>query len=392
MTAVAPPQYPNMELLRADDQMDLASSPAMPLDDVDFELDDVRETSAEPIQDLMVQDEPEQSVAVSDFMHSSPSEHLDDDLMVDEDTMLQQENNTDLFDLTEDVHGDQRAFAEEDDDILYEEEEVLQEHETRSDELSEEQEIGAIDTESLPVAQQFPIVGNAGDALEASDIDAYTKEDSPGAEKANTAARDRLAPLEEETLNANNDKAKMKSGLTTTVDEGQGSSSLEEIYAHNDDHADATDNDQGEKEVIPNNQPDFGGHAPGINDSNSYSTKESDDPLHAGAHESQVDFSTNSEEDLDDSARYSQLLHPVKIHYLGTEMCLFPPTEDDESEMFFLEDVSLAQESLNKMLGACRDVLANAIGQDDELVLDVASLGLHISEVSYWRDPLRKQY
>jgi len=393
MTAVAPPQYSNMDLLRTDDQMDLASSPAMPLEDVDFELEDVRETSAEPNQDLMLQDEPEQSAAVSDVMHSSPSDHVDDDLMVDEDAILQQENDTDLFDLTEDVHEDQRAFSEEDDDILYEDEEALQEHETRSDELTKEQEMGAIDTEILPVNQQLQIIGNASDALEAaSDVDAHTEDNSSGAEKTESAAQERPAPLTEDTVNANNDEANVKSGFTTNVNEGDSSSSLEDVDARNNHHVDATGNGQGEKEVIPNNQLDLGGHAVAINDSNPQSTTESDDSPHAGALEPQADLSKKSEGRFDESALHSPLLHPVKVHYLGTEMCLFPPTEDDESEMFFLEDVSLAQESLDKMLSACRDVLANAIGQDDELVLDVASLGLHISEVSHRRNLLRKLY
>jgi Protein of unknown function (DUF2420) len=392
MTAVAPPQSSNMDLLRADDQMDLASSPAMPLEDVDFELDDVRETSAEPNQDLMLQDEPEQSAAVSDIMRSSPSDHADDDLMVDEDTILQQENDTDLFDLTEDVHEDQRTFAEEDDDILYEDEEVLQEHEIRSEDLSKEQEMGAIDIEILPVNQQVQIIGDAGDDLAASDIVAHAEDHSSGAEMTDSAAQARPALLAEDTVYANNEEATVKSGFIAAVNEGQDSSSLENIYACSNHHVDANGNDEGENEVIPNNQLDLEGDAVAVNKSNPPSRKESDDSLLAGALESQADLSTNSEEGFDESAPHTPLLHPVKVHYLGTEMCLFPPTEDDESEMFFLEDVSLAQESLDKMLGACRDVLANAIGQDDELVLDVASLGLHISEVSHRRKPQRNLY
>jgi hypothetical protein len=392
MTAVAPLHYSDMDLLRADDQMDLASSPGMPLEDVDFEFDDVREMSAEHNQDLMSQDEAEQPVAHSDVMHSSQSDHSDDDLMVDEDTTLQQEIDTDLLDLTEDVHEVQRAHADEDDDILYEDEEALKEAEAFSEDLSKEQEMGTIDAESLQVNQGLQSIDNVEDDLEAaSDIDAYADDESAGAERTNGASEKRAPPLAEDAVDVENDKAKVKSGSTANVNQGLGSSSFENGYECNVPHGDATsEHNQGENEVILKNDLDLGGDAIAIIDSNTQSTKEIVDSLHAKTLEAQADFSTTSEEDFGGSALHSPLLHPVKVHYLETEMCLFPPTEDDESEMFFLEDVSLAQESLDKMLRACRDVLANAIGQDDELVLDVASLGLHISEVSHRRIPHKK--
>src|SRR5207248_10872969 len=74
-------------------------------------------------------------------------------------------------------------------------------------------------------------------------------------------------------------------------------------------------------------------------------------------------------------------LHTVNVNYQDTEICLFPPNEDDDSETFFLADVDLAHQSLDKLLTACHDVLIGTIGDDDELVLDIPSLGLHICQV-----------
>jgi hypothetical protein len=74
-------------------------------------------------------------------------------------------------------------------------------------------------------------------------------------------------------------------------------------------------------------------------------------------------------------------LHTVKVNYQDTEICLFPPNEGDDSETFFLADIDLAHQSLDKLLTACHDVLVGTIGDDDELVLDIPSLGLHISQV-----------
>jgi hypothetical protein len=75
-------------------------------------------------------------------------------------------------------------------------------------------------------------------------------------------------------------------------------------------------------------------------------------------------------------------LHTVKVIYQDNEICLFPPHSEEGAETFFLSEYGLAHESLDKLLGSCREVLADTIGDDDELVLDVAALGLHISEVS----------
>lgn len=77
------------------------------------------------------------------------------------------------------------------------------------------------------------------------------------------------------------------------------------------------------------------------------------------------------------------LEHPVVVTYSGEEMSLFPPAhnEQEHSETFLLQDKHLAGKSIDKILEACRAVLADSIGEQDELNLDVDDLGLHISEV-----------
>jgi len=85
--------------------------------------------------------------------------------------------------------------------------------------------------------------------------------------------------------------------------------------------------------------------------------------------------------DEGDHQLHTARLHTVKVNYQDTEICLFPPNEGDDSETFFLADVDLAHQSLDKLLTACHDVLIGTIGDDDELVLDIPSLGLHICQV-----------
>lgn len=78
----------------------------------------------------------------------------------------------------------------------------------------------------------------------------------------------------------------------------------------------------------------------------------------------------------------TQDLHPVTLVYLDDEMSLFPPTISDGSSLYFLSDTSLAFEPLDKLLAACREVLVGTLDHHDELVLDIPGLGLHICEDS----------
>jgi len=76
------------------------------------------------------------------------------------------------------------------------------------------------------------------------------------------------------------------------------------------------------------------------------------------------------------------LLHPVIVVYEDNEIYLFPPKNQDTSNTYFLEDESLAASSMKELFGACRTVLGESINDDLELELDVAELGLTLSEDS----------
>ena len=395
MTAVAS-QHPDMDFLHAEDQMDLASTPAMPLEDVDFELDDIREISAEPNQDIMVQDEPEQPLADSDLMHSSTSDHIDDDLMLDEDTITQQDIQVDLPELHMDNHLDDSGQVDEDDDILYEDEEGLEEDGGTIEDLTKEQEIVEMGAGHPQTTQETQSSANVKDELQATaDVGEYANEELRGAEETNNILEEQKASPAGTTVDVIYDgNASSRPGSDDIVNQQPGLTSLEhnpnndsKIEANIDLYDESTTNErnQAEHEVNPNNVLALEENAASSDESSAQAEASENLSQHAAQDsESHVYPNTNSapKKDIVGSTLPDSLLHTVKVNYLGTEMCLFPPTEDDDSEMFFLEDQSLAHESLNTMLAACRDVLANTIGQDDELVLDVASLGLHISEVS----------
>ena len=75
-------------------------------------------------------------------------------------------------------------------------------------------------------------------------------------------------------------------------------------------------------------------------------------------------------------------LRNVKVLYQDSEISLFPPMEDDPTETYFIEELALAHEPIGKLFHACRSVLDEHITEQEELVIDIESLNLHLSEVS----------
>lgn len=389
MTTVAPPKRSDMDLLRADDQMDLASSPAMQTEDVEFDLDDVREASAEPSHDLMLQDELEQATADSDPMRSTTADHVDDDLMLDEDTVIHHEDQSEIPEMNmqnqeyEDVHTDQ------DDDILYEDEEQPQDQDgfpsaslkeqqmedelrAREHQLTEEVQIG----EDVEVEVEVKTEGDtnlvAGESVqEAGEINdpseplqsvtaATLAESGEGAEAAPEMAANFIQ--EQHT------PAKSLEDIAENAILGQGAKGKR---------------DEADLNVEPNENLDSNEGAINDSDVDGFKAISGLPAPEASASDTGANLLTNIKQGSVRQPSLSPVLPIVKVHYQGTEMDLFHLSHDEAAAVYFLGDVKLAQESLDKMLGACREVLVDSIGEDDELVLDIASLGLHISEVSF---------
>lgn len=74
-------------------------------------------------------------------------------------------------------------------------------------------------------------------------------------------------------------------------------------------------------------------------------------------------------------------MHPIKVYYQDNEISLFPPREGDSSEMFFLEDESLAYQDFGKLFNSCRKVLQQSIGENEILVMDIEVLDIQLTEV-----------
>ena len=83
-------------------------------------------------------------------------------------------------------------------------------------------------------------------------------------------------------------------------------------------------------------------------------------------------------------------LQSVFVLYQGDKISLFPPENDqqDESQTYFLQDEKFAWDSIHNLLDACKLVLGESIGDQEELEINIEELGLQIKQV--W-DPTPKK-
>lgn len=83
------------------------------------------------------------------------------------------------------------------------------------------------------------------------------------------------------------------------------------------------------------------------------------------------------------TSRGSAHVHPVVVLYQDNEISLFPPldSEDEHTNTYFLQNEQVAGDSIKALFGALRSILGESISEQEELVLDINDLDLHISEV-----------
>ncbi|KAF3481136.1 uncharacterized protein GIQ15_03895 [Arthroderma uncinatum] len=91
---------------------------------------------------------------------------------------------------------------------------------------------------------------------------------------------------------------------------------------------------------------------------------------------------SNGQKEKESDESELSALHNVQVLYQDSEISLFPPKEDDLSETYFLEDEALAHEPIGDLLNACRSVLGDHMGKDEELFIEIECLGLHVTEAT----------
>lgn len=88
-----------------------------------------------------------------------------------------------------------------------------------------------------------------------------------------------------------------------------------------------------------------------------------------------------SPEDQTDSLDGYLHMHPVKVIYQDSEISLFAPIGDDESQ-FFLQDETVAKQGIDQLFAALREVLGSSIADGEQLTLHVTPLNMDLFEVS----------
>ena len=323
-----------MDSLHAEDTMDLASSPYRPLDDIDLELDQDDDFFSNPHPDSMFDDPP---VADDIDTEEDAGQHLmaeiRDDDMIDEEPALA-ENDT----VTKNPHSETKHDPEVAESHL-DEEDILYEDDEDEDSINDTADIDSAQSDGQDDIRAQPDLQHATENDEGEQILDSGEKDFLPSQKGNTLDSENIDQLDHRpNENANADAKIQDYGHLNEDQDISQSLNAPQLQETHDEKADKPD-----------------GNNPGP--------------------ERLQQSGTVSHED--------EYIHPVKVNYQESEICLFPPTADDSSDTFFLPDTSVAHETLDRLLSACREVLADSIDEHDELVLDIASLGLHICEVRF---------
>lgn len=400
MTTVSFQAYGTMDLSHSDDEMQTHADMIVP---EDLELDDadvMRDASIEPDQDLMNQDLVDMTQAGDDDMF--------DEETIDEGSMTMADDV--------DIDVGQNIDSYEDEDIIYEDDDEVvnaDDHDpsaeqgleitqsTKGQSLSDKPLDDYVSIEDrMPKdfqGQHHTVENEPTNQEDHHELESATNEAilSPSRtlseDDTNTTARKpsgsityagSTSNLEQHVpfgALAGNDDLGSPSSETSNVDEPPGLQISEfNQTASGDSTIDAADANEDLFNAEEKTQHDD------LVESEVSKTLTALDPDSANAVTGK-DLHENAEEagsTFNDSNAFQHGLHPVTIHYAQAEFSLFPPHDENDESDFFVEDESLALQGLDKLLCACREVLAGSIGDHDEVTLDIPSLGLHISEVS----------
>ncbi|KAI1608397.1 hypothetical protein EDD36DRAFT_423299 [Exophiala viscosa] len=369
MTAIPSFVFQDVDAPQLDDKMDVASSPFRQPDDIDIELDSVRDPSViGSIHDDMIDDE---SVQLDDSGNNPRQDETDgilpdDDMFDDTNALLTTEN----ADIDYNMDGDGEGVRlDEDEDILYEEEE----------DMPLEQPIEITDhAYEITLDEEPPFLEEGGDEVDLTVLEEHAEDEqlttnvAPiGSYQETTDVIEQkpkaAVPVQSPLPEVENESARFEDGEQDNG--GQDHDQVEDHHESGDDVSAAIDGiDTHELAVQP-----------------SETVPSTGDALMSASHdnvEQQEDAEHPAAEHADKSQETQASLHPVTLVYLDEEMSLFPPMLGDSSAVYFLQDSSLAFEPLDKVLAACRDILSGTLDHHDELVLDITSLGLHICEDS----------
>lgn len=374
-----------MDVPNPDDKMEVGTSPFPHVEDIDFDLDPVREQS----MDRSMADESEAVGKSVDDAGNSVNFYGNDDDMI-EDEMLQDQYTGEATDMSMETYIQHDSSAQ-DEEILYDYEATgsLEMTNTQDEELEQ------LETESYEepgmVSEE---TGDKTQELNSNDQnDGITKVDS-----TTVATDNQVSGFDDEVTNPvvddfDNNVQDNVAAETKVLDFAVEEAAAEDAEKGTAQDATATTAESAStfatEELSESNAIHRGGASSQQEPSQSDRKSQEQQPVQiepAIAQDSAAESSAYNQPSLIAEAPGS--LHPVTISYLGQDMSLFPPMVSDTSATFFLSDSTLAYEPFGKLLVACREILGDSLEHDDELVLDIPALGLHICEDSKYSSQL----
>jgi hypothetical protein len=378
-----------MEHSQSEDKMEMATSPYRNADDIEFDV----ETTHDPFVDNMLDDADHSNEDV-DLMQADSEVIYQDDDMLDDD-FIEENNDLTIVDLSMEAYdGDENQNQHD---------EVLLEEDARSTIMRDE----VIDN-TEPKAT-MPVDEKQTDSLDfAYEIQQEQKSEILEVNNTNNHISDSgIAPVETATTEYQLDNGQSPPSLDNAerphLAYGANDENLElEEYEPTLDHdhdTEATGSTKPHEKSIEvleeedNQSPTNGQDQDRRNQKNNSGAHETVHDLEdaLNSERAKIDNEPNGSTETTDTTGVTNempvtepvvSLHPVIVTYLGQEMSLFPPVENDSTTTFFLADLSLAYKPFDNLLKACRDILGDSLEHDDELVLDIPALGLHVSEDS----------
>ena len=359
MTALTSTGPHGVDFTPMDDQMDLASSPVPQEADLDLAFDNI--DNSEQRKDDMMGD-------AIDIANSQGE--LEDDIdLLDDETVDQEELGNNAQEQHQEV--DMQEPLQQYQDAQHYEDEIL---------FDEDDDAAHIDpVEKARVADQTKL---QHDDLDDDGVFEINETDDQIPEPQETEP-DVMASRELETVD-NRDTFRNESHQTEHEPSEQTVEPVATELGPDPDLLDVETRHVQEQEHEENEEA-LVASGPARNDEQpledtTYFDSEAQQAVQPATHETEFDESLESH-DADRVVQQSDL-HPVRIVYLGQEMALFAPLDNQEAPAYFLQDSNMVYEPIDKLLQACREVLHDIIGHDDELVLDVPTMGLHICEDS----------
>lgn len=394
MAAVAQPAF-GLQAPSTDDTMEISSNFGGDMDgDIDIDLDSAGEQMQYDEDDQMIDDAKPESIQYQ--------EHVDEDVMVDDDAASHTEDRVMQDSAPHSEHDEELLDFSDNEDMPIENidhvavEETVSEpqpqdteplEQVQSDAAAELLDAGVEPVDHLDLTAQTELYqvqpeqhepGASEHAFQQADENKLA-EHIEGDDAPPDVTGPEVHPPQSDELEQNTyDETPLQSLSQQDIAEGAGDSQVYTDGSAEQPTAQANNIHEVQEDVADNDATE-----PAVAETAQESNLSQPASLHldteVSQHEAAEDVSTH---DTEPHSPTVTGLHPTIVEYDGNEIFLFPSREPASFEQYLLVNENLVTSSLGDLLQACRVVLGESISEDEELVLGVEELDLYVSEDS----------